>query len=201
MLKALQRTSKIDSPVCWNRTSGPAGPVDSRLIKAPTLEAHLLVFMKPCAAVRTVSSPPFSSSMRGTASLISGLDTITRAISSAVPTHAAQSDAPAQELNRFGLLAAPYLKVKYSQCDSISKSRTAIHSLNSADLRCCRARRPSEHNPSIVVLTHAAQTTGVKCRGMPGLSNTESKCALIMTALLLRALLGAMRTMMFVRLL
>ena len=50
--------------------------------------------MNPCAAVSTVSSPPFSRTKTGAASASPGSAMITRASSSAVPTHAAQSDAP-----------------------------------------------------------------------------------------------------------
>ncbi len=35
------------APVCWNSTSGPAGPVLSRLMNAPSSAAHLLRAMKP----------------------------------------------------------------------------------------------------------------------------------------------------------
>lgn len=34
-------TCSVQSPVCWNTTSGPQGPVDSRLIKAPSWGANL----------------------------------------------------------------------------------------------------------------------------------------------------------------
>lgn len=40
----------VQSPACWNTVSGPPGPVDSRLMKAPTRAAHLLLLVKPCAA-------------------------------------------------------------------------------------------------------------------------------------------------------
>ena len=34
-------------PVCWKRMSGPPGPVDSRLMKAPTPCAHLEHNLQP----------------------------------------------------------------------------------------------------------------------------------------------------------
>lgn len=34
-------TCSVQSPVCWNTKSGPHGPVDSRLMKAPSWGANL----------------------------------------------------------------------------------------------------------------------------------------------------------------
>jgi hypothetical protein len=44
------QVSTVQCAVCWNRTSGPPFPVDSRLMNAPMLSAHLLLVAKPCEA-------------------------------------------------------------------------------------------------------------------------------------------------------
>ena len=80
--------------MCWKRYAGPAGPVDSRLMKAPTCGAHLLLAMKPCAASRMGSSPPLKRNTRGAASWLVGSATSARAVSSMTPTQDAQSEAP-----------------------------------------------------------------------------------------------------------
>lgn len=48
----LAYVATVQCPVCWNSTSGPPLPVDSRLMKAPMLGAHLLLCAKPCDACR-----------------------------------------------------------------------------------------------------------------------------------------------------
>ena len=82
------------APVYWKMMSGPPGPVDSRLTKAPRSWTKRLCVMKPCAAGRTGSSPPFSRKVTGAGRARSGFWTMVRATSRATPTHAAQSDAP-----------------------------------------------------------------------------------------------------------
>ena len=49
--------SRISRRRAWNTKSGPPGPVDSRLMKAPTRGAQRLCALKPCAPCSLTPKP------------------------------------------------------------------------------------------------------------------------------------------------
>lgn len=140
----------VQDPLCWKTMSGPPGPVDSKLIIAPSPSLNLLCSLKACAPRRKASSPPLSRNTTGACSFRDSSLTSKRANSKATPTQLAQSDAPEaatpliMHLNYFAV-AFHRLTVRLSQSCSHSRNTVSIldHKVgleytNLVILECCQ---------------------------------------------------------------